>query len=173
MFSILKRRKRVACAKCKASHPAIYEGESCLICGSPIGAAGEGPKKAGPDASANPKTKEPQTAIDPSQKKRHELRPPSPDLASQRGRPTADYDWQITLAAKGLAERDNYPMPKTVTTPKAFYEIMAAAALDATDLRSLLERATRAERELEIIQDALRRADIDAKEARHQRTDWD
>ena len=64
-------------------------------------------------------------------------------------------------------------MPKTVTVPKAFYEMMAAAALDATDLRALLERATRAERELEIIQDALRRADIEVKEARHQRTDGD
>jgi len=75
----------------------------------------------------------------------------------------------VTLAAKGLAERDNYPMPRSVTTPEVFYEVMAAAALDATDLRTLLERATRAEQELETIQDALRRADIEAKDARHHR----
>jgi hypothetical protein len=79
-----------------------------------------------------------------------------------------DYKRQVKLAAKGLAERDNHRMPKSVTTPEAFYEVMAAAVLDAIDLRALLERVTRAERELEIIQEALRRADAEAKNARHQ-----
>jgi hypothetical protein len=79
-----------------------------------------------------------------------------------------DYKRQVKLAAKELAERDNHPMPKSVTTPEAFYEVMAAAVLDAIDLPALLERVTRAERELEIIQEALRRADTDAKSARHQ-----
>ena len=79
-----------------------------------------------------------------------------------------DYKEQVKLAAKGLAERDNLPMPKSVTTPEAFYEVMAAAVLDAIDLPALLERVTRAERELEIIQEALRRADIEVKNARHQ-----
>jgi len=79
-----------------------------------------------------------------------------------------DYKQQVKQAAKGLAERDNHPMPKSVTTPEAFYEVMAAAVLDAIDLPALLERVTRAERELEIIQEALRRADTEAKNARHQ-----
>jgi hypothetical protein len=74
----------------------------------------------------------------------------------------------VKLAAKGLAERDNHPMPKSVTTPEAFYEVMAAAVLDAIDLPALLERVTQAERELEIIQEALRRADAQAENARHQ-----
>ena len=82
--------------------------------------------------------------------------------------PVLDYKQQVKLAAKGLAERDNHPMPKFVTTPDAFYEVMAAAVLDAIDLPALLERVTRAERELEIIREALSRADIEAKNARHQ-----
>ena len=67
----------------------------------------------------------------------------------------------MKLAAKGLAERARRPMP--VMTDKAFYEVMAAAALDAMDLPALLERVTRAERELEIVQVALTRADTEAK----------
>ena len=78
----------------------------------------------------------------------------------------SEYEWRVKLAAKGLAERAKRPMP--VMTDKAFYEVMAAAALDAMDLPALLERVTRAERELEIIQVALTRADTEAKRARHQ-----
>lgn len=54
----------------------------------------------------------------------------------------------MELAAKGMAERDNHPMPKSVTSPKAFYEVMAGAALDAIGLQALLEELARAEREL-------------------------
>jgi hypothetical protein len=43
----------------------------------------------------------------------------------------SDYEWLVELAAKGMAERDNHPMPRSVTTPEAFYEVMARAALDA------------------------------------------
>lgn len=82
----------------------------------------------------------------------------------------SDYDLQLKLAAKGLAERDNHPMPESATTAAAFYEVMAAAALDAIDLPALLDRATRAERELEIMKEALTRADAEAKYARHQPT---
>jgi hypothetical protein len=70
-----------------------------------------------------------------------------------------DYEWHVALAAKGMAERDNHPMPKSVTTPEAFYEIMARAALDATGFAALLERVARAERDLEITQEALRQAE--------------
>ena len=80
----------------------------------------------------------------------------------------SDYEWHVQLAAKGMAERDNHPMPKSVTTPEAFYEVMAAAALDFAGFPALLERVARAERELEIIEEALGRADAKAKNARHQ-----
>jgi hypothetical protein len=90
--------------------------------------------------------------------------PRRPDATS-----SPDYEWQVKLAAKGLAERDNHPMPGSVTTPEAFYEVMAAAALDAIDLQALLRRVTRAEQELENIQEGLRRAESGAKNARHQR----
>jgi hypothetical protein len=61
----------------------------------------------------------------------------------------SDYEWLVELAAKGMAERDNHPMPKSVTTPEEFYEVMARAALDATSLRALLDEVgtLRAERE--------------------------
>ncbi len=79
----------------------------------------------------------------------------------------SDYEWHVELAAKGLAQRDKYPMPPSVTTPEGFYELMAAAALDAAGLRDLLERVAGAERNLEGIQDALKQADANAKNARH------
>ena len=71
----------------------------------------------------------------------------------------SDYEWLVELAAKGLAERDKHRMPKSVTTPEAFYEVMARAALDAIGLPALLERVARAERDLDITQEALRQAD--------------
>src|ERR1700722_13475618 len=60
----------------------------------------------------------------------------------------SDYEWLVELAAKGMAERDNHPMPKSVTTPEAFYEVMARAAPDAAGLQALLEQLRRAEQEL-------------------------
>ena len=79
----------------------------------------------------------------------------------------SDYEWQVHLAAKALRERDNHPVPKSVTTPEAFYEVMAGAALDGIDLRALLDRMTRAERELETLRERLRQADIEGENARH------
>ena len=61
----------------------------------------------------------------------------------------SDYELMVELAAKGMAERDNHPMPKSVTTPRAFYEVMARAALHAAGLQALLEDLARAEQELE------------------------
>ncbi len=61
----------------------------------------------------------------------------------------SDYEWLVALAAKGMAERDNHPMPKSVTTPEAFYEVMARAALDAVGLQALLEELAGAVEELE------------------------
>jgi hypothetical protein len=58
----------------------------------------------------------------------------------------SDYEWLVQLAAKGMAERDNHPMPKSVTTPEAFYEIMARAALEAMGLQALLNELAEAVR---------------------------
>ena len=79
----------------------------------------------------------------------------------------SDYELQVQLAAKGMAERDNRPMPNSVTTPEDFYQIMAAAALDAIGFRDLLDRVARAERNLEMTYDALTEADAKAENARH------
>jgi len=79
----------------------------------------------------------------------------------------SDYEWYVELAGKGLAQRDKFPMPPSVTTPERFYGIMAAAALDAIGLRALLNRMAQAERDLESIQDELRQAEAKADSARH------
>jgi hypothetical protein len=81
----------------------------------------------------------------------------------------SDYEWQVELAAKGLRERDNHPMPNSVTTPEAFYGIMARAALEAIGLPALLNRVSQAEQELDNIQEALKRAEAKAENARHRR----
>ena len=83
----------------------------------------------------------------------------------QRAGGVSDYEWHVELAAKGLAQRDRYPMPPSVTTPEGFYEVMAGAALDATGLRDLLERVARAERNLVVLQDALTQAEAKAVNA--------
>jgi hypothetical protein len=36
---ISRRSRRVTCGRCGASHPVIYDGQQCLICGAMIGAA--------------------------------------------------------------------------------------------------------------------------------------
>jgi hypothetical protein len=85
----------------------------------------------------------------------------------QRVGGVSDYEWHVELAAKGLAQRDKYLMPPSVTTPEGFYEVMAGAALDAAGLLDLLERVALAERNLEAIQNALRQADVKVANARH------
>ena len=45
-----------------------------------------------------------------------------------------------------MAERDTHPMPAFVTTPEAFYKVMAGAALEAIDLRAILDRLTSEDR---------------------------
>ena len=85
----------------------------------------------------------------------------------------SDYESLVDLAAKGMAERDNHPMHPSVTTPEAFYEVMARAALDAVGLRALLERLAEAERELETMQETSKHADAEARGARHRRDEGD
>ncbi len=159
----MRRPNRVTCEVCHASHPATYEGEPCLICGSMI-AAGEHRKSADvpgvKDADAKDTEHDYEAEIAALRSERDELRAALATLQTrQEPVGTADYEWHVELAAKGLAQRDKYPMPPSVTTQREFYEIMAGAALDASGLRSLLERLARAERSLGVIEDALRQAD--------------
>ncbi len=60
----------------------------------------------------------------------------------------SEYEALVELAAKGLAQRDTYPMPKSVSTPESFYEVMARAALDAIGLQALLNEMKQAEEQL-------------------------
>ena len=76
------------------------------------------------------------------------------------------YQQYVKAAAKGMAERDNHPMPESVTTPEAFYEVMAGAALDAVGFRALVEQLARAMREPGITEESLRRAGARSKHAR-------
>jgi hypothetical protein len=61
----------------------------------------------------------------------------------------AEYGRFVETSAQAMAERDNHPMPKSVTTREEFYEVMAGAALEAISLTALLERVPRAERQLQ------------------------
>ena len=72
----------------------------------------------------------------------------------------------MKLAAHGMAGRDNYPMPKSVTTPEMFYEVMAGAALDAIDFRALLGHLERANQQLQITQEDSRLAETVREDAR-------
>lgn len=174
MVFILRRRKRVSCASCGASHPTIYKGQPCLICGSMIDAANGPRKEVGTVASENPKTEEAEeqeskARIAALQSERDELSAALGALTRQDVVSISDYQGYVKVAAKGMAERDNYPMPESVSTPEAFYEVMAGAALDAVGFRALVERLAQAMREPEITQELLRRADADSGHARHRR----
>ncbi len=85
----------------------------------------------------------------------------------------SDYECLVDLAAKGMAERDNHPMPPSVTTPEAFYEVMADAPRYAVGFQALLERLVEAERELETIHETSKRADAEVRGARHRRDEGD
>lgn len=168
----LRRPRRVTCELCRASHPAIYEGQACLICGTTIEGATRHRENAGVFDSKRRNKKELEQEYEAKiaalRSERDELRSALEALQTRQGSiGTPDYEWHVELAAKGLAQRDSYPMPPSITQPKEFYEIMAGAALDATGLPFLLERVARAERSLEVIQDALRQADVNVQNARH------
>jgi len=163
MVFILKRPERVRCDQCGASHPAIYQGQQCLICGSTIdGASGHRNEHEAKKAEEQYKAQ-----LAALQSERDALRAALAAQTRHDAVSVSDYEWHVELAAKGLAQRDNFPMPPSVRTREGFYEVMAGAALDATGLRALLERVTRAERELELIRDALRQADAKAENVRH------
>jgi hypothetical protein len=108
-------------------------------------------------ASEEHKTKEQRTQIAALQSEPDELSAALAGLTRQDVVSMPDYERHVEVAAKGIAERDNHPMPKSVTTPEAFYEIMARAALDAVGFRTLLERLAQPERDLEITQETFSR----------------
>ncbi len=174
MVVILRRPERVTCARCHASHPAIYNGQQCLICKSTIDTAAGYRNDIG---AAVTKKRKPKVAEEQHKaqlvalrSERDELRAALRAARSQDNFVYAsDYEWYVELAGKGLAQRDKFPMPPSVTTPEGFYGIMAGAALDAIGLRALLNRMAQAERNLETIQDELRQADANAEKARHRR----
>jgi hypothetical protein len=80
-----------------------------------------------------------------------------------------DYESLVGQAARGMSDRDDRPMPASVTTPEAFYRVMARAALDAIDLRTLLDRLERTEREQKRIEGSLKRIE---KSLRHESKAW-
>jgi hypothetical protein len=133
----------VKCAKCGASHPSVYNAQPCLICGSTIRPSRRHRKKARRGAPGRPQ-------IDP---RRGSVQAPASHPAQDKlrtsgphGRGASDYEWHVERAAKGMAERDTHPMPTFVTTPEAFYKVMAGAALEAIDLRAILDRLTSEDR---------------------------
>jgi hypothetical protein len=161
----------VTCANCGASHPTIYKGQPCLICGSTIDAAHGHRKEVGTVASENPNPEEAEeqqykAQIAALQSERDELRAALAALTRQDVVSISDYHRYVKVAAKGMAERDNDSMPESVTTPEAFYEVMAGAALDAVGFRALVERLARAMREPTITQEPSRRAGARSKHAR-------
>ena len=66
-------------------------------------------------------------------------------------RPTTSCWW--SWRRRGWPGGDSRPTPRSVTTPEAFYEVLARAALDAIGLRAILEDLARADKELNIIAD--------------------
>lgn len=134
---ISRRSRRVACGRCGASHPAIYDGQQCVICGAMIGAAPvDIPPALDAEKSENNRADENCKAeLAELKMECEELRAA---LQAARTRPDpvrlSDFERYVHLAAQGLAKRETYPLPTSVKTPEAFYAVMACAALDATGL---------------------------------------
>ena len=174
MVSNLRRRKRVTCANCGASHPAIYQGMACLICESPIDAPREQQEDARVMAFEGRKAEEAKdqqykAEIAALQAERAELSAAITELNRKSVVSTSDFDRYVEVAAKGMAERDSYPMPESVTTPEAFYKVMAAAALEAIGRRALPGVTSAHGRRSESTQEQRRRPDTNSKRVRHRR----
>jgi hypothetical protein len=129
-------------------HPAIYEGQQCLICASAIDGAEERTVSE-PVGREEHVAMEQEARIAALQSERDELRATLDALTHHDAVGMSEYGRYVKACAKGIAERDNYPMPGSVTTRESFYEVMAGAALEAISLRTLLERLPRAERQLQ------------------------
>jgi hypothetical protein len=191
MPSILKRHGRVMCAQCGASHPVIFEGQQCLICGSTIDVPNRRHDEADtvvpddvgtavPDDVGTAVPDDVGTAVPEDHEVENEYTTQSAALDAERAELRAtlaalsrqdlvspsDCERYVKVAAKGMARRDNYPIPRSVTTQQAFYEIMAGAALDAIDFPALLGRLERANRQLQITQEILRLAEANSEDSR-------
>jgi hypothetical protein len=103
------------------------------------------------------------------QAERAELRAAITELNRESVVSTSDFDRYVEVAAKGMAERDSYPMPESVTTPEAFYKIMAAAALEAIGPRALPGVTSAHRGKPERTQEPRRRPDANSKRVRHRR----
>ena len=134
---ISRRSHRVTCGRCGASHPAIYDGQQCLICGAMIGAESINISP-GLDAetSENNRTEGNDKAELAELKLECEELRAALQAAPPRRDPVrlSDFERYVQLAAQGLARRDTSPLPTSVKTREAFYAVMARAALDATGL---------------------------------------
>jgi hypothetical protein len=134
---ISRRSHRVACGRCGASHPAIYDGQQCLICGAMIVAAPvnippalDAEKSENNRADGNYKAELAELKLE-CEELRAALQAARTRLDPVR---LSDFERYVQLAAQGLAKRETYPLPTSVKTPEAFYVVMACAALDATGL---------------------------------------
>jgi hypothetical protein len=117
-------------------------------------------------ASEEEGAKELRRQIAALESERDRLRAVLAAVAPQDGTRTPDYQWHVEMAAKGMAERDSHPMPVFATTPKAFYGVMAGAALEAIGLPDLLERVERAEQELNIPRRTVEGTDVNSERTR-------
>jgi hypothetical protein len=147
---VLRRFKRVACSNCGAMHPAIYQGQQCLICASAMSGAGRKQRDGDTRGRRKRVAMEQEVRIAALQSECDALRAALDALTHHDAVTMSEYGRYVEASAKGIAERDTYPMPRSVATRKAFYEIMADAALEAIDLRSLMESLPRADRQLKI-----------------------
>jgi hypothetical protein len=167
MPSILKRHGRVMCTQCGASHPAIFEGQQCLICGSTIDVASQRHDDVGTAVPETEEVEEQYTIQSAAlNTERAELRATLEALTHQDVVNSSECEQYVKLAASGMAQRDNYPMPRSVTTPQAFYEIMAGAALDAIDFPALLGRLEQTKQQLLVTQEILRLAESNSEDSR-------
>lgn len=133
---IFRRSHRVACGRCGASHPAIYDGQHCLICGAMIVAAPVNiPPALDAETENNRGDGNCEAELAELKSECEELRAA---LQAARNRPDpvrlTDLESYVQLAAQALAKRDAYRLPTSGKTPEAFYVALARAALDATGL---------------------------------------
>jgi hypothetical protein len=141
-----RRSRRVACPECGIRHPAIYEGRQCLFCSALIWTTKTETRQTGTSDGPTETGQEYRAQILALQTERDQLRAVLGAVGAHlRAVRTREFHEYEVLAARGLAERDSHPIPRSVTTSAAFYQLMARAALDAVGLRSLLEHVATAE----------------------------
>ena len=110
---VLRRPERVTCPRCHASHPAIYNGQQCLICRSTIVTASGHRNDVGATVTKKRKAKvaeeQYKAQLAALQSECEKLRTA---LQAARSQYTfvyvSDYEWYVELAGKGLAQRENF-----------------------------------------------------------------